>query len=293
MMYAINAAGQRTQAAKGQHASCPGCKGPVIARCGQIKVHHWAHETGCECDPWHEPETPWHINWKMQFQEQRREVVVPPHRADVIGTWVDTDNEARCVVELQHSAIDPAEIEEREIFYLREINHMVWVIDARDFAHHFEFVGQDTFNGGATVRASFKWKHFRRSWGSFHLTPRYLDFGNELWRIDDVNDSGLGSCRSYSYHEFLSEFEEALGYNLPVKWRPTSTGGWLYRFGKGNVLLFKNRLGRYQFRTTWDGSDFKVSARSYSNTDEAKRACEPHLNMLMRTAGRADLRVSR
>jgi hypothetical protein len=158
---------------------------------------------------------------------------------------------------------------------------MRWVIDAREITENFEFGKGEKLNGGATIRANFRWKWFRKSWGTIHVAPRYLDCGDELWRIEEINGDGKGICRSYSYHEFLSEFEEAHGYNLPVKWRPTSTGGFVYRFGRGNVLLFRNTAGRYQFRTIWDGSEHKISPKTYGNPDEAKEACEPHLTTLM------------
>ena len=282
MLYAINADKNRILPTKQARALCPGCEQPVIARCGDVNADHWAHLSGCECDPWHEPETRWHVNWKMQFEEQSREVVMPPHRADLCATRVHTEREARTVIELQHSPIEPAEIKEREIFYFGACGDMRWVIDAREITQNFQFGNSDKLNGGATIRASFKWRWFRKSWGIVHVAPRYLDFGDELWRIEDINADGKGSCRSYSYHEFLSDFEEARGYSLPVKWRATSTSGFVYRFGRGNVLLFRNKTGRYQFRTIWDGSEHKVSPKTYSNPDEAKAACEPHLTTLMR-----------
>jgi hypothetical protein len=282
MLYAIDGNGERIPPVKHAKALCPGCKQPVLARCGDVNVDHWAHVNGCECDPWHEPETQWHITWKMQFEEHCREVVLPPHRADVCATRVRTNREARTVVELQHSPIEPAEIREREVFYFDQCNHMVWVIDARDITQNFEFGRPDTLNGGATIRTTFRWKWFRKSWGTVHVAPRYLDFGDELWKIEQINQDGTGGCRSYSYHEFLSDFEEARGHNLPVKWRPTSTGGFVYRFGRGNVLMFRNKKGSYQFRTHWDGGHGELGKRFYSTPEEAKRACEPHLGRLMR-----------
>jgi competence protein CoiA len=166
MLYAVDGAGTRILPVKQTRALCPGCKQPVIARCGDVNADHWAHVTGCECDPWHEPETRWHVNWKMQFEEHCREIVLPPHRADVCATRVHTDGEARMVIELQHSPIEPAEIEERENFYFDKCNHMCWVIDAREIIGNFEFGSSDKFDGGASIRTNFRWKWFRKSWGT-------------------------------------------------------------------------------------------------------------------------------
>ena len=285
MLYAIETDGKRIQPVKDARALCPGCKKIVIAKCGVINVHHWSHLNGCECDPWHEPETEWHIGWKMQFEERCREVVIDPHRADICATRVHTNREAKTVIELQHSPIEPAEIEERERFYFEQAGHMVWVIDARAIRHNFEFQTIETLNGGATIRARFKWRRFHKRWGVFQAAKRYLDLGDEIWKLDRIDENGSGECRSYTYHEFLSEYEEAVACNFPVKWRPTSTGGFVYRFGRGNVLMFRNKKGNYQFRMHWDGGDFKVSPKTYSSPELAKQACEPHLSRLMRDQG--------
>ena len=31
-------------------ALCPVCKAKVIAKCGDVKIHHWAHKTKRKCD---------------------------------------------------------------------------------------------------------------------------------------------------------------------------------------------------------------------------------------------------
>jgi hypothetical protein len=45
----------------------------MIAKCGQIRVWHWAHRAIRTCDPWWEPETKWHRDWKNQFPEDWQE----------------------------------------------------------------------------------------------------------------------------------------------------------------------------------------------------------------------------
>jgi hypothetical protein len=147
------------------------------------------------------------------------------------------------VIELQHSAISPAEIDEREVFYHNRCHTMMWVIDVRSIRDHFVITPQETFAGGTVTRARFKWKWYRQSWGSSHLTGRYLDFGDGLWSIESATADGTGEMRSCTYHEFLSMFEESVGYDLPVHWKPTSTGGFIYRFGGGNVILYQQKSG--------------------------------------------------
>lgn len=48
MIYAITEEGKRIGPEPSQHAFCPGCRAPVISKCGDINVWHWAHVTGKE-----------------------------------------------------------------------------------------------------------------------------------------------------------------------------------------------------------------------------------------------------
>jgi competence protein CoiA len=117
MLYAI-LDGAKTTASPHKTGACPGCRGSVIAKCGEIKCWHWAHAVS-ECDPWHEGETQWHLDWKKLFPKQSVEIILGEHRADVLL------NET--VIEFQNSPITPAEINERELFYGR----MIWVFNAQ------------------------------------------------------------------------------------------------------------------------------------------------------------------
>lgn len=112
------------EAEAGLKGFCRGCGQPVIAKCGTIRIHHWAHQTTKMCDNWWEPETEWHRNWKNNFPKEWQEVFLPDiqtqenHIADVCTIH-------GLVIELQHSHIDPQERISREKFY----KNMVWVVD--------------------------------------------------------------------------------------------------------------------------------------------------------------------
>ncbi|MBS1728868.1 MAG: hypothetical protein JST51_19280 [Armatimonadetes bacterium] len=60
MQYAVTRDGEKIEAVKDVEAFCPICLEPVLARCGRIKIHHWAHVADLDCDSWTEPETEWH-----------------------------------------------------------------------------------------------------------------------------------------------------------------------------------------------------------------------------------------
>ena len=119
-----NVSGQRVEAAPGLKGECPFCGKPVLARCGQLRVWHWAHKGSQGCDPWAKAETPWHRNWKAHFPTHWQEVIRmgagegSRHIADVCTPH-------GLVLEFQHSHLSIPEQREREAFY----GNMVWVVD--------------------------------------------------------------------------------------------------------------------------------------------------------------------
>ena len=45
--------GERVEAeANLKGALCPVCDAEVIAKCGDIKIHHWSHKSKKKCDHW-------------------------------------------------------------------------------------------------------------------------------------------------------------------------------------------------------------------------------------------------
>ena len=126
---------------------CPGCGGDVRAKCGEVLRWHWAHVVA-ECDPWSEPESEWHLNWKSRFPDECQEVVVGPHRADVLGPGA--------VLEIQASGISVEEVREREEFY----GQMAWMLKGEDFAERLSY----KYKGGG--RYALTWKAPRKTWAT-------------------------------------------------------------------------------------------------------------------------------
>src|ERR1017187_5321301 len=121
MMYATAPDGARIEAVPRLKACmCPLCGSPVVAKCGLIVIWHWAHAVGGECDSWAEPMSAWHRAWQEGVPPERREVVMGPHRADVVTA-------SGVIAELLHSAISPSVSPEREEFYGAR---MAWIVDA-------------------------------------------------------------------------------------------------------------------------------------------------------------------
>lgn len=136
-----------------RRAVCPSCRTTVIARCGEINVWHWAHESTTDCDPWHEGISDWHLAWQDQVPPDQREVVIGPHRADIRardGT----------VFEVQMSPLSPEEIREREDFY----GNMVWILHPS-----WAWVGNDGdvrlkpgYFGGRVIQQRPTFRYFRK-----------------------------------------------------------------------------------------------------------------------------------
>ena len=96
----------------------------MTAKCGEVRIEHWAHKGTRVCDPWSE-ETEWHRGWKMQFPIHWREFV--QRAADGEKHIADVRTDHGWVIELQHSYIKPDERRSRDAFYRK----LVWVIDAK------------------------------------------------------------------------------------------------------------------------------------------------------------------
>jgi competence protein CoiA len=115
--------GQREEAQPGLSGNCPTCGNPMVAKCGEVRMRHWAHQGSRRCDPWWEPETEWHRAWKGQFPDSWQEVI---HQAQTGEKHIaDVKTDRGWVIEFQHSYLNPEERRSREAFYPK----LIWVVD--------------------------------------------------------------------------------------------------------------------------------------------------------------------
>lgn len=124
--------GRRIEAKRGLRGVCALCGAETVAKCGPRIMHHWAHASRHDCDPWWENETEWHREWKNLFPSECREQIrIAPdgevHRADIITP-------TGIVIEVQHSAMTDAERQSRETFY----QNLIWIVDGRGFRKQFD-----------------------------------------------------------------------------------------------------------------------------------------------------------
>ena len=124
MKYAL-VNGERKEAQPKLVGECSLCSSVMIAKCGDVYAHHWAHKSRRNCDAWWENETEWHRAWKDQFPLDWQEVV---HRADDGEKhFADVKTEDGWVLEFQHSRIKSDERDSREAFYEK----LIWVVDGK------------------------------------------------------------------------------------------------------------------------------------------------------------------
>lgn len=194
-MYLAIAGGRRLTAWPGGRATCPGCGEAVVAKCGEINAWHWSHLSGKDCDPWFEGESEWHIGWKRKTDPKFCEVMMGPHRADILLP-------SGLVIELQHSPLSPDHIREREEFY----QDMIWIVDAREFRCNLKFRDRGEY-------WSFRWK-WPRKW-MFGITKTLLwDFSPRgMFHVKKVNSSV--PCGGWGRWINPSEFLEICERNAP------------------------------------------------------------------------------
>jgi competence CoiA-like predicted nuclease len=131
--------GGRCEAEPGSVGECLACGDMAIATCGTHRIWHWAHKGTRICDRWWESETQWHRNWKNHFPKEWQEAIHSAPDGERHIADVKTGNGV--VLEFQHSFLQEAERQSRELFYPK----LVWVVDAtrrvRDRAQFFASLG--------------------------------------------------------------------------------------------------------------------------------------------------------
>lgn len=93
-----------TIATKEAKGICPNCGSELIAKCGDIKLNHWAHKGSRNCDSWWENETDWHRSWKDNFSTDWQEIILSD---EITGEKhiADIRTAHELVIEFQHSHI--------------------------------------------------------------------------------------------------------------------------------------------------------------------------------------------
>lgn len=184
----------------------------MVARCGEVRVWHWAHKSGRLCDAWWE-ETEWHRTWKNQFPVEWQEIV---HRAEDGELHIaDVKTADGWVIEFQHSYIRPEERRSREAFYQK----LVWVVNGQRRETdrvQFRKAWEESSPVGGSVRRTFsdECRLFREWAGS--PAPVFFDFGEEqnLWWLLAKSPNGLVYVAPFPRVEFVKILRGAATQNF-------------------------------------------------------------------------------
>lgn len=174
----------RQEASLGATGTCLHCGSVVIAKCGPIKVNHWAHKSRVNCDHWWEPETHWHRSWKNEFpndwqERSRRDENGELHIADVLTS-------SGLALEFQHSSIRRKEVEARTDFH----KDICWVVDGlrlenslKQFKRALEEGLRPRSKGSVVFKLFLSDFHLLKKWWGINA-PIALDFGEfGVWVI--------------------------------------------------------------------------------------------------------------
>jgi len=183
--------GKKLEAIKGATGVCPICGSELTAKCGEVKINHWAHKVNRNCDPWWENETYWHRSWKNKFPIDWQEVIHFDESGEKHIADVKTNNE--WVIEFQHSYINPDERRARNAFYRK----LIWVIDGTRRKRDVEQFEKALKKGTPIPTKSPVLRLFSdectllKEWSDCHV-PVFFDFGDErvLWYLLDGNSKG-------------------------------------------------------------------------------------------------------
>jgi hypothetical protein len=136
--------GEKCEPIKGAKGLCQLCGSVLIAKCGEVNLHHWAHKGNRNCDPWWENETEWHRSWKDKFPKGWQEFI--QHSDSGEKHIADVKTESGYVLEFQHSYLNPDERRSRNAFYPK----LVWIVHgSRRPTDISQF--QRAFDDGTTV----------------------------------------------------------------------------------------------------------------------------------------------
>lgn len=224
MKYAI-INGVKTEAYKGGSGICPSCNSNLVAKCGEINIHHWAHKGSRNCDHWWENETEWHRQWKNHFPIEWQEVVQINKKGE--KHIADVKTESNWVLEFQHSYIKPEERRSRNEFYSK----LVWVIDGlrrKTDKLQFQKVLKDSSKapiGNVNIRrVNFpEESRLLKEWLDCNV-PVFFDFKamgeSALWFLLPLHIKGEAYLIPFSRQEFIkvhngSGFNELINEIIP------------------------------------------------------------------------------
>ncbi|HEL9697937.1 TPA: competence protein CoiA [Legionella pneumophila] len=167
------------EAQPGLSGTCKCCGHPTTAKCGQVKIWHWAHSGKRICDTWWENESEWHRAWKNYFPTDWQEFIHYDHNGE--RHIADIKTSQGYILEFQHSYLNPEERKKRTEFY----GKIAWVVDGtrrrRDKEKFFEMINKSSsLCASPIVRIVCSSDSILLSEWYLTQAPVFFDFGEEL-----------------------------------------------------------------------------------------------------------------
>lgn len=204
MFIAINEKGNRIHIEKANNDEqyfCPTCGEKLILRRGNIRIHHFAHSAKSICkDTWDYDMSYWHQNWQSKFPIECQEVVKElngeKHRADVLI------EEAKTVIEFQHSNLSFEEFNERNAFYNKLGYKVIWIFDVVEEIDNRELMSDDERD------ELYRWKKAKWKFSKIDLKDTVLVYlqSNNHFNDDEKIKMYLNNPDSYSDNSELSKY---------------------------------------------------------------------------------------
>ena len=204
MFIAINEKGYRVHIEKTNNDEqyfCPTCGEKLILKRGDIRIHHFAHYSKNLCkDTWDYDMSYWHQNWQSKFPIECQEVVKElngeKHRADVLI------EDAKVVIEFQHSKLSFEEFNERNTFYKKLGYKVIWIFDVVEEIDNCELFPDEE------RKELYRWKNAKWKFNKIDLKDNVLVYfqSNNHFNDDEKIKMYLNNPNSYSENSELSKY---------------------------------------------------------------------------------------
>jgi len=204
MLTGISRENQKISATPNTIAFCPICNVQLRPKCGAINIWHFAHTTKDACDPWYEPESDWHREWKQFIDNNHREVIITlngeKHIADIV-TGIG-------IIELQHSHLPFTERVKREAFY----KNLIWIVHVKrerfSIRERPEFKSVYGEDFEKSMNVSFHWSYPLRWVIKDMCCPTFIDFDDDPYLLKIEKLKHLSPCRGYGKLVSRKDFYE-------------------------------------------------------------------------------------
>ena len=226
--------GQRIVAKPGiRGVVCPKCRTELVAKCGEIRVHHWAHKNKLQCDDWIEDDNDWRSDWLKAFPEDWQEPLI---ECNGESHFADIRTPSNTIILLHQLHLTSETIRLREDFYQTP----VWVVNSgryknevTRFLRSFEKTwisgtGQSIGNTDVKKISEFNVdKVFRKEWLTSQF-PVFFDYtttnGDKehgygcmldyVWCLMPYSVQGFRILFKYSKNELIDKLKRRRGYDL-------------------------------------------------------------------------------